>query len=55
MRELVSHLDGCAGARAGDIVAAAGLSRMACHDLDRGQAQRLLKAAQAAAKPVKRP
>jgi hypothetical protein len=52
VRALIASLDGCAGGRAGDIVATAGLSRMACHDLDRTQAARLLEAARAAAKPV---
>ena len=30
VRELVANLDGCTGARAGEIVAEAGLGRMAC-------------------------
>jgi hypothetical protein len=51
-RELVSQLDGCAGGRAGDIVSEAGLGRMACRDVDRAQAERLLKAARAHAKLV---
>ena len=46
MRALIESLDGCAGGRAGEIVAMAGLSRMLCHDLDRSQAGR------EAAKPV---
>ena len=52
VRALVASLDGCAGGRAGDIVAAAGLSRMLCCDLDREQALRLLMAARHASKPV---
>ena len=52
VRALIESLDGCAGGRAGEIVAMAGLSRMLCHDLDRSQAARLLQAAREAAKPV---
>ena len=52
MRDLIASLDGCTGARAGDIVAEAGLGRMACRDIDRAQAERLLEAARASAKPV---
>jgi hypothetical protein len=52
VRALIESLDGCAGGRAGDIVAMAGLTRMTCHDLDRSQAARLLDASRAAAKPV---
>ena len=52
MRALIESLDGCAGGRAGEIVALAGLSRMTCRDLDGAQAARLLEAARAAAKPV---
>ena len=51
-RALIESLDGCAGGRAGEIVAQAGLSRMACHDLDSAQAARLLEAARGVAKPV---
>jgi hypothetical protein len=52
VRQLVASLDGCAGGRAGEIVAAAGLSRMLCRDVDREQALRLLKAVRDASKPV---
>ena len=52
MRVLIESLDGCAGGRAGEIVALAGLSRMMCRDLDDTQAAKLLEAARAAAKPV---
>jgi hypothetical protein len=52
VRALIESLDGCAGGRAGEIVAVAGLNRMAAHDLDRNQAGRLLQAAREAAKPV---
>jgi hypothetical protein len=52
VRALVANLDGCAGGRAGQIVAAAGLGRMLCKDVGRDQAARLLKAARDAVKPV---
>ena len=52
MRALVASLDGCAGGRAGEIVAAAGLSRKTCHEVDALGAARLLRAARAVAKPV---
>ena len=52
MRALIESLDGCAGGRAGEIVAMAGLSRMLCDDLDSAQAARLLATAREAAKPV---
>ncbi len=52
VRALIESLDGCAGGRAGEIVAMAGLSRMACPDLDSAQAARLLATAREAAKPV---
>ena len=45
VRELVANLDGCTGARAGEIVAEAGLGRMACGDVSREQAARLLEVA----------
>jgi hypothetical protein len=51
-RALVAELDGCAGGRAGEIVAAAGLSRKAAHEVDAQGAARLLQAARAVAKPV---
>ena len=52
VRALIESLDGCAGGRAGEIVAMAGLSRMLCDDLDSAQAARLLATAREAAKPV---
>ena len=52
VRALIESLDGCAGGRAGEIVAQAALSRMACPDLDSAQAARLLLTAREAAKPV---
>ena len=52
VRALIASLDGCAGERAGKIVAAAGLSRVLCRDIDQEQALRLLGAAREASKPV---
>jgi hypothetical protein len=52
VRALVERLDGCAGGRAGGIVAAAGLSRKTCRDIDAAGAARLLREARAVAKPV---
>ena len=52
VRALVAELDGCAGGRAGEIVAAAGLTRTACHEVDALGAARLLQQARAVAKPV---
>ncbi len=52
VRELVAQLDGCSGAKAGEIVATAGLSRATCRDLTQQQAGKLLIAARAAARPV---
>jgi hypothetical protein len=43
VRELVARLDGCTGGRAAKIVAVAGLGRMACGDVSREQAVRLLR------------
>ena len=40
-----ANLDGCTGARAGEIVAEAGLSRMTCADISRKQADTLLTVA----------
>ena len=45
VRDLVAQLDGCTGARAGEIVAEARLSRALCHDITRPQAERLLAVA----------
>ena len=45
VRELVANLDGCTGGRAGEIVAEAGLGRMACRDVSRKQAEHLLAVA----------
>jgi hypothetical protein len=50
VRELVAQLDGCTGARAGQIAEA--FKGMSCQALDRDQAVALLGAARAHAKPV---
>jgi hypothetical protein len=52
VRELVAHLDGCTGARAGEIVAAARLGRAACKDINLQQATKLLEIARDSAKRV---
>ena len=52
VRELVAQLDGCSGGKAGEIVAAAGLSRAICRDINRPQAEKLLIAARDNAKEV---
>ncbi len=52
VRSLVAQLDGCSGAKAGEIVAAAGLERVACKDVSRQQAEKLLLAARSEARPV---
>lgn len=53
VRELVARLDGCTGGKAGEIVAEAGLARMACNALSRDQAVRLLEVARDNAREVK--
>jgi hypothetical protein len=53
VRELIANLDGCTGAKAGEIVAAAKLGRVACRDVTSEQAAALLKAARESARPVK--
>jgi hypothetical protein len=52
VRELIAHLDGCTGGKAGEIVVAAGLSRAVCKDVIRQQASRLLSVVQDHVKPV---
>jgi hypothetical protein len=52
VRELISRLDGCAGAKAGEIVLAAGLSRALCKDITQEEAKRLLLAARENARQV---
>jgi hypothetical protein len=53
VRELVANLDGCTGGKAGEIVAEAELGRMACADISREQADRLLDVARDNAREVK--
>jgi hypothetical protein len=53
VRELIANLDGCTGAKAGEIVAEAGLGRALCEDVTNGQAERLLRSARANAREVK--
>jgi Topoisomerase 6 subunit A/Spo11, Toprim domain len=53
VRELIANLDGCTGAKAGEIVAVAGLSRAICKKVTRDQATMLLQAARDNARPVK--
>jgi hypothetical protein len=45
VRELIAHLDGCSGGKAGEIVATAGLNRALCTNVTGEQAKRLLIAA----------
>jgi hypothetical protein len=52
VRELVAHLDGCTGARAGEIVAEAGLGRMICAAISREQSDTLLRVARKYARAV---
>jgi len=52
VRELISTLDGCTGATAGEIIATAKLNRAACNTITREQATALLEAARRHAKPV---
>src|SRR5262249_29725270 len=52
VREVVAELDGCTGATAGVIIAAAKLNRAVCNTITRAQATDLLKAARRHAKPV---
>jgi hypothetical protein len=53
VRELIANLDGCTGGKAGEIVAAAGLSRAICKKVTRDQAAKLLKTGRDNARPVK--
>ena len=52
LRSLIAQLDGCTGGKAGEIVTAAGLDRMACASVNRSQATGLLEAARKHARPV---
>jgi hypothetical protein len=52
LRELISHFDGCTGAKAGEIVATANLGRAICEDITSEQAERLLLVARTNARRV---
>jgi hypothetical protein len=52
VRDLIANLDGCTGAKAGEIVTAARLGRAICSNVTREQAERLLKTAREYARPV---
>jgi hypothetical protein len=52
VRDLIANLDGCSGAKAGEIVAAAGLGRTACRDVTMADAATLLIEARGFAKQV---
>jgi hypothetical protein len=52
VRDLIAHLDGCTGARAGEIIAAARLGRAVCSDITPQRAAKLLEIARENAKPV---
>jgi hypothetical protein len=53
VRELIAELEGCSGAKAGRIVAAAKLGRAVCKDITSEQAHRLLLAARDGARQVR--
>jgi hypothetical protein len=52
VRELIASLDGCTGAKAGEIVLAANLSRATCRNITSEDAARLLQITRAVARPV---
>jgi hypothetical protein len=52
VRELIAHLDGCTGTKAGEIVAEARLGRAICKDVTCQQAAKLLSVARANARQV---
>jgi hypothetical protein len=52
VRELIAHLDGCTGGKAGEIVAVAGLDRAICENVTRAQAAKLLEVARDNARQV---
>src|SRR5262249_26203586 len=52
VRSVIAQLDGCSGAKAGEIVSAAALDRISCDQLSRDDAVRLLSAARQYARPV---
>jgi hypothetical protein len=53
VRELVANLDGCSGAKAGEIVVQAGLGRAICESVTQKESDKLLDVARANAKEVK--
>jgi hypothetical protein len=53
VRQLIANLDGCTGATAGEIVAAAKLNRTVCRKVTRDQATELLEVARTYARSVK--
>jgi Topoisomerase 6 subunit A/Spo11, Toprim domain len=53
VRELIASFDGCSGAKAGEIVARAKLSRLLCEDVTADQAATLLRVARENAREVK--
>jgi hypothetical protein len=52
VRDLIAHLDGCSGGKAGEITAAAGLARALCNEVTSDQTKQLLMAARSAARTV---
>ena len=52
VRNLITQLDGCTGGKAGEIVAAAGLDRRHCQNIDRQQAATLLTEVRRSTRPV---
>jgi hypothetical protein len=52
VRKLIAMLDGCTGAKAGEIVTTAKLNRTVCKDVSRKQAAELLKIARENTRPV---
>jgi hypothetical protein len=52
VRDLIANLDGCSGAKAGEIVIAAGLGRISCRDVTTVQAATLLTTARGFTKQV---
>jgi hypothetical protein len=52
VRELIANLDGCTGAKAGEIVTASGFARARCRDITREQATDLLLSARTQTKLV---
>src|SRR5258708_4676904 len=52
VRDLIANLDGCSGAKAGEIVVAAGLGRKSCQDVTTAEAATLLTSARGFTKQV---